>query len=302
MSLIGNPNQPQTPEDEAAEYKRKTAAATAKHDYISTVDEIANPPSAREMQQKQVQSADEARKAAETKAQDLEQETRDRLQKEADEAAQQAVAEKDKREETERRLQDQHNQMMLDKLEELKTSQKPFSEQAREFFSFAEEAAKTLGFEKPSVQPVSENPQIALEIARLNIEDAHREREFQQQQAKDKREWDLKLIELDDNRDFKKAELAQKARRDEALFTTPQTIGAAIARGLAEREQGGAAPAVSPGPQTHKVRAGVGDAGEIECPLCHKMVGIGPDSVLVNCVSCNSKFDIERVPKEEKPG
>lgn len=124
---------------------------------------------------------------------------------------------------------------------------------------------------------------------------------------KDRRDWDLKIIELKDTREFKKAELDQKGRRDDMLFTAPQTIGAALAQGLIDHAKGGGAPIGGgiqgqPGaPQTFKGRTAEGESGEIECPKCHALVGVGPTTTAATCAWCHSQFELERVPAAESP-
>ena len=300
-TLIGNPNLQKSPEDEATEYKKKTEAAKARGDYVQTVEDLNNPPSVKVIQEQRVKDAEEERKAAEQRANDAADRERQRAEDDRKDAVEKAATEETRRIEAENALKGQQNQILLDKLEELKKSQKPISEQFTEYFNFAEDLAKKMGFERPSTgQPQSDNPQIALEIARLNIEDARAAREHERQLEKDKRDWDLRIMELNDNRAIEQAKLAQQGKRDDALFSAPATIGAALAQGLVDR-QGEGGIKQQPGPQTFKFQATEGDSGEVDCPVCASRgtptkVGIGPHSDLAECVNCNTKFKIERVP------
>lgn len=301
-TLIGNPTPQESPEDEAAEYKKKTEAAKARGDYVQTVEDLNNPPSVKVIQEQRVKDADEERKAAEQRARDAEDRERDRVAEENRVAKEKAVAEETRRIEAENALKGQQNQILIDKLDELKKSQKPISEQFTEYFNFAEDLAKKMGFERPATgQPQSDNPQIALEIAKINAESAQKDREWQLQLKESDRKWDMEIMKMNDSRAIEQAKLAQQGKRDDALFQAPQAIGAALAQGLVDRQGGRGIRQEQPGsppgsPQTFKFQATEGESGEVDCPVCHTPVGVGPHSDLAECVNCNSKFTIERVP------
>lgn len=296
---------PQSPEDEAAEYKRKTEAAKARGDYVQTVEDLNNPPSVKAIQEQRVQNADEERKAAEQRTRDAEDRERDRVAEDKRVAEEKAAAEEQARIAAENELKSQQNQILLEKINELKTSQKPIHEIAQEYFTFAQTLAEQMGFQRPGTsQPQSENPQIALEIAKINAESAQREREHQLQMENDRRKWEIELMKLQDGRVIEQAKLAQQAKRDEAFMQAPQILGAALAQGLADHARGGAPSErviQQPSGQNYKFTAGIGDSGEIDCPVCAARgtptkVGIGPNSDLAQCVGCNTTFDVERVP------
>lgn len=305
-SLSGNQNPEESPETEAERYEAKTRAAEAADRYNTTMDKIKNPPSVIEMQKEQAARLADDAKAAQARADAAEERERDRAQKEADEAKRLADEAQTNLKAAEQALRDQQTAMLLEKLEELKGSQKPILEQFQEYFNFAEQ----MGFQRPGVtQPQSENPQIALEIARINAESAQRQREWELQMEDSRRKWDLEMIKLKDNQDLERAKLAQQAERDKALMNAPQLIGAALAQGLIDQAKGGAAPQQVIQSQQEKpfvITAAPGDTGEIECPYCHTAMAIGPTSVISKCVGCNREYPIERVapgepvPKEEK--
>ncbi len=306
MRLTGGKNPEKSPEDEATEYKKRTAAAQAKHDYVTTVDTLANPPSIQAMREERDKELTEERKAAQARAKDAEDRERQRLADEAQAAATEAAQEKQKREETEQKLQAQHDQMLLDKLDDLKRSQKPMGEQAKEFFQYAQEAANMLGFERPSsIKPQSDDPRIALELAKLNIDAAREDRKFQLEMEDRKRDWDMKLLQFQREGAFKEKELALQAKKDEHLFSLPQAIGGAIAKGLIDHEAGGTAPpgSISQKQQNpvklYRIEVGQGQSGDFECPNCHTPVAIGPTSTAAQCAECNSQFPIDRVPITE---
>jgi len=299
-NLIGNQNQGTSSESTAEEYEAQTKAVEAQDRYNTAVDKVKNPPSVVEMQKEQTQRLADEKKTAEERAQKLADEEHARLQQDADTAAQKALEEQQKREQAEIALQDQHNQMLLNKLDELKQSQKPFADQAKEFFAFAQEAATMLGFEKPNaVKPASEDPKIALELAKMNLELEKWKMEQEAKREQDKFDREIKLLEVKENRVIEKEKLAQQAKRDDMLFTAPQTLGAAIAQGLLGQREG-AAPVDRSEPQTHKVTAGVGESGETVCPNCQAKVGIGPTTARATCVGCGDIFDVERIQQKKE--
>lgn len=298
MRLTGGQNPEKSPEDEATEYKKKTEAAKAKSDYVTTVDTLANPPSVQVMREKREQELIDQGKAATTRAQDLEDREHTRLEKEAQDAAAAATAEQQKREAAEQKLHDQQNQLLLDKLEELKKSQKPWNEQLTEYLTFAETLATKLGFEKASaVRPASSDPHIALEIAKLDLERAREDRKFDLEMDDRKRTWDLKLIELKDTREFKTRELDMQEKKNEQFFAFPEIIGGAIAKGLIDR---GGVERTPPGsisqqpPPQYYITIGEGKTGTVACPHCKSPIGLGPTQASAQCIKCNSKFDVVR--------
>jgi hypothetical protein len=302
-SLSGE--QPRSPEDDAARYEAKTKAVEAQDRYNLAVDKVKNPPSVVEMQKETAQRLADEKKEAEERARAAEERERERAKQEAEEARKEAEAAGQARIQAENELKAQQNQILLEKIEELKASQKPIHEQFMEYFSFAQSLAEKMGFAKPGTsQPQSENPQLALEIAKINAESAQKDREFQLQMEESKRKWELEMIKLKDGQDIERAKLAQAAERDKAILQAPQILGGAIAQGLLDRTQGGASHPATSKPETFRIQAGVDEAGTLDCPVCNSrgvpnQIGIGPTSKLVTCVGCNSQFEIVRISKEE---
>jgi hypothetical protein len=285
-----------TPENQAADIKKKTEALQATHDYATLADQLANPQSVKEMQAKQIHDAEEARKAAEDRERTLRDEEKVRIQQEKDAADQAAAEEKAKRETVEQQLRDQNTQMLLEKLNELKAQQKPWPEQLKEFLSYGEDLAVKLGFQKSTaLQPKSEDPHIALELAKLELEGAREDRKFQLELEKSKREWDLQMLEFKRTGDLKQQELNLQEKRNAQIFSLPEVIGGAIAKGLIDREGAGVAtPAARvPAPSYH-IQAGAGEGGSFECPGCHGAIGVGPTTTQATCVQCNKTFPVVR--------
>jgi len=299
-NLMGEQDPNPSPEDTAKEYESKTKSVEAQDRYLTTVDKIKNPPSVVEMQKEQAQRLADEKKAEKDRADAAEQRERDRINKESEDAKTKAAESERKRIEAEQNLQAQQNQILLDKLEELRTSQKPLSQQFEEYFSFADKVAEKMGYQKPgATKPASENPQIALEIAKLDLESAREERRFQLEMDDRKRAWDLKLLELGDNREFKKKQLEMDEKKNEQLFSFPQIIGGAIAKGLIDHEAGVSQESISQRQQNTKsfqFQVPEGGFGTTECPGCHAPIEIGPTTDLAECVECHAQYPVIRTP------
>jgi hypothetical protein len=266
------------------------------------VDKIKNPPSVVEMQREAAQRMAEEKKAEKDRADAAEQRERDRIQKENEEAKEKAKVAEQKRIEAEQSLQAQQNQILLEKFDELRASQKPLSQQFEEYFSFADKVAEKMGFQKPgATKPASEDPRIALELAKLNLDAAREERKFQLEMDERKRQWDVKLIELSDTRDFKKKEIEMQEKKNEQLFSFPQMLGGAIAKGLIDHEAGVASPGSISQRQpntgkTFQFQVPEGGFGSAECPNCHALVEVGPTTDLAECLECKTQYPVTRTP------
>jgi len=301
QNLSGNQKQNPSPEDTAKDYESLTKSVEAQDRYHTAVDKIKNPPSVVEMQREQAQRLADEKKAEKERADAAEQRERDRIQKENEEARKRAQDNEERRIEAEKELRAQQNQILLDKFEELKGSQKPLSQQFEEYFSFADKVAEKMGYQKPgTTKPASEDPRIALEIAKLELEAAREERKFQLEMDERKRQWDLKLVELNDNREFKKKEIEMQEKKNEQLFAFPQIIGGAIAKGLMDHEAGVAPGSISQRQQntgkSFQFQMPEGGFGTTECPHCHAPIEVGPTTALAECLECKSQIPVIRTP------
>jgi len=168
-----------------------------------------------------------------------------------------------------------------------KNQSKTFQEQFQEL----QEISKLLGFEKTKE---GRDPAISLELAKLDYERAREEREFKWKLRQDEKQWQIELQKLQDEREYRRAQLEQQAKKDEMLASFPQYIGSAIARGLLETK-GGEAPVTGQSSQGQHIEAGQGEGGEVECPSCGQPVGIGPTARTAVCANCGFKAPIRRV-------
>lgn len=167
-------------------------------------------------------------------------------------------------------------------------------------FEALTKVAEQLGFQKST--PIGD-PAIQLEITRLQMESAQKDREFQAKLVQENRQWDLEKMKLEDARAFKRQELAQDAQRNELIAKTPQVIANAVGRGLMARQDKGERVAEEASPeaeapkkkQGHHVEAGWGESGEVECPGCNQPISIGPTAQTAVCAICGEKVPIKRV-------
>jgi hypothetical protein len=309
--LVGeNPNV-ETPETEAQRYEKKTAALKAQDEFQRTREDINNPPSLREAQQKQIEEMQNRAKEAEQRARDAEDKAREADQTARKEAEAAAAAARDEARGAEKSLHDYQMQMLSQKLDEVLSSKQGLQQQMDEYFGFADQVAQKMGYQKPGMTtPASENPQIALEIAKMQIESAERQRAHEIQMEKDRREWDLKLKQMDMDNRFKERELELQEKRNEQIFSFPEVIGGAIAKGLIDRGAGqggsqggriGGRGSAQSRPEEPYVRVGEGRGGSFECPSCHSEVGVGPTTTEAACVNCNRKFPVIRIPAHAGP-
>ena len=170
------------------------------------------------------------------------------------------------------------------------------SEQFKDQFTTAKEIAESMGLEKTTN---GQDPMVQIELKKMEFAEAQKDREFKVKMAQDDRQWQVQLIEIKDNREFKKAELAQQARRNDMIADLPAIIGGAIGKGAHERA---GAVAGQPGTagrpveqKAWKVQIGEGETAEFDCPGCGTAVGIGPTTEIAECINCHKQFPIERV-------
>lgn len=288
-----------TPEDEAKEYEKRTRVVQARADFVNTVDNLQNPPSLREVQLKHEQQIEEERRRAQEQAEKLLADERTRLATERQQSEERAHQLQEQTDQLKEQLQGQRDQMLMDKLNELKGSQKPMEERLDEYFGYAERLAQKLGFEKPQQQQAAGDPRISIELEQVKLSSAREEREFQWKMEQDRRKWEIELKKLDIETAFKQKELDLREKQHMMLASAPETIGAAFARGIMERG-GGAAPAPrqvsqeAPRQQAYQVKMAPGSEGTLACPTCQAEVSIGTDTETAKCVTCNTPFFIER--------
>ncbi len=255
----------------------------------------------------------EARRVAEEKAAKL-QEERDRLHSEL--IANQIAT-------IQNNLSSQIQKLQADLATNRGTS-KSIADQLKEII----DSAALLGYVKPEAAKPTQVVQnatdaaLSLEMLRLQLEDKRTDRQWAWQMEKDRREWQLKLRELDQANKIAQAEI--QAKKDSAAWIAkfPDLLGSAIARGLIAKEgnvapqtmerrairnqaQRAAPPEEMPqaediGTQAPnssgnlKVTADIGEAGTIECPECGGIIAIGPTAKRAVCSNCELAVEVVR--------
>jgi hypothetical protein len=149
------------------------------------------------------------------------------------------------------------------------------------------------------------NDMVAIELARLNNANAAAERDFRRQMETDRRNFEIKMEEIKNDREMRLAELGIKKQQGEMLASIPERIGEAIGRSIAGRGEGGEEPGTISSERQdtglaqhiYKVEAGVGESGAIDCPTqdCGSKVAVGPKATTAVCANCGSTFEITRV-------
>lgn len=152
--------------------------------------------------------------------------------------------------------------------------------------------AGKLGYIKPQAGPSNGDPALLIELKRLEVQMAKDDRDFKRQMAKDSREWDLKLMELNQNKAIAEANLASERDKWKTLSDAPKNLGAAIAKGLLQEGQKPGVQAQGNKPVT--ISANKGEAGELDCPTCGTVVAIGPTARGAVCANCRAQFTIKR--------
>ena len=300
MGQRASGEKPPLPDDDTYYEKqiRRTRARRELEEEDKKLKELDNPPQEpafqvhgginlgeidiQEMQRKQEEKAEKERQDAAQRAEKL-SEDKDKLQE-------------DLYKEKMDNLRNEFSAKMdlLQKTIEGGGSKKSFTEQ----FAETQEIAKQLGFEKTSV---GTDPKMELEIKKLEWQMKKEDREFQRQMKKDEREWQLRMEELKDQRYHKDQELNLQAKRDDMFAKAPAAIGGAIAKGMMESGGESTDGHISGKSKKYHIEAEDGIPGEVECPDCHTMVGIGPTSTGAVCVGCNSRFAIKRTPGAKAP-
>lgn len=164
--------------------------------------------------------------------------------------------------------------------------------------------AGTLGYSKKDEMDGA--PEIRLQIMKMEMEDKDRQRKFEWDKMESERNWQLQLKKLEGDMAQHNAQIqAEKERRN--MFVSPfESIGAAMARGLLDREATN-----QPSPHTtrthttrthgkvYPVEAEVGETATLECPECSSPVSVGPTARSAVCANCDARFTIKRSAASE---
>lgn len=159
--------------------------------------------------------------------------------------------------------------------------------------------AKQLGMMQPQL---GGDATVQIELKKMEFDHSMALRKMMREEKQADRDFQLQLKKFDDDREFRREELERQKKRDDMFASAPETFGRVVARGLMEGGRGeiegeAAAPVGGRGRQP-AIIAGVGEAGETECPKCHAAIAIGPTARTAVCANCGAKYPIKRVAPE----
>jgi len=174
----------------------------------------------------------------------------------------------------------------LDMVDKIRPS-KGLSEQVKD----AKELLETFG--KKETDHLS--PEISLKMKEMDRDLQIRLEEMRDRRADRDRDWQLKLKQWEEEREDKKtqimAEIQVKREGNELLAGIGEKVGEVIL--AAKGAVGAGAGAIA----SRVITAGIGDAGETECPGCHTVIPISESDADVICAGCGARYSIERTPK-----
>ncbi len=206
---------------------------------------------------------------------------------------------------------DQISNNLTKQIEELRRSltsgsapQKSLADQIAEI----RQLASALGLKD---QPaVSSDATLSLELKRLDISLQRESQAFEVKKTMDDRNYQLELRKLDILAAQTNNQLDVE-RQKLALWTAmPQQIGGVLAKAVIDgtRDKIGKGSSVTPDPGAKQdisghVTAGIGEAGEIDCPNpeCGKPIAIGPTARIAECAICHVRIRVERTKKPAPP-
>jgi hypothetical protein len=291
--------------DKDIDYNEKTKDAEAKFNYRTTVENLNNPPSLREMQEKRIKDAEDEKKASAKRAQDLEDERLARIEAESQAAGQEAQRQKELREKAEDDLRKNQNQLILDEIRRLHEANVSPEQKITEYFAFQEMMETKFGSKKePATAGAASNSsmdaKLTFEIEKMKLD--FEKWKVEQERANKQLEYDREDRKEDrkETKALKMEELQIKKDQQKMISDLPKVFADTLAAGLVARAGGGAASSVpiSANPGAVKVshfEAVEGEAGELDCPDCNTKVGVGPTTVNTICSKCGRKFEIQRV-------
>lgn len=184
-----------------------------------------------------------------------------------------------------------------------KKDDRPIHEQFKDQLTALRDMAQDLGLEKTSS---GRDPMVDIELAKMSYEQAREDREFKWKMRQDEKTFQLQLQTAADDREYKRAQIKSQAKRDEMIASIPEQIGDAAGRAIVDSTKRGAAQqrpiGQSPAaPQAPAIQLGEGESGTIGCtePGCGSMIEVAATTTLAQCLGCNARYPVIRVPRGE---
>lgn len=164
-------------------------------------------------------------------------------------------------------------------------------------FNNIKSLAEQLGYIAPGA--VSSDQQLTLQLEEMKFNQSMTLKEFERAEKRADRQFSLELKKFDAESKQREEEREAQKKRDDMFAQLPAMIGSALAEGI--KDQPDITQPISDRPAKNqpkqKIQANEGEAGEINCPSCGNVIGIGPTSKQAACV-CGEVYTIERVAYE----
>jgi hypothetical protein len=144
---------------------------------------------------------------------------------------------------------------------------------------------------------------VALELKKMDTTLQITLEKMKDDRQRQDQEFQLSLKKWDEEREIRRQEIDGKIlverERNEVVSGALRTVGGAIGKGLADR--GGAAMLGStPAPRAYGMEIPLGETGTIACPNCQSPIGVGPTQTSTQCIKCNTKYPITRLPPAQQ--
>jgi len=136
---------------------------------------------------------------------------------------------------------------------------------------------------------------IAIQLKKMDFDFNTKLEEMRDERSRRDAEWQLTLKRYDDEKEFKRDELAQKAHAEQEKNNMFKNMGDSIGKVIGQTLLGqGGEPTSNPGSKSFRIEAGAGEEGNFECPSCHEPIFVSPDANTVGCGSCGAVGTITR--------
>ena len=161
--------------------------------------------------------------------------------------------------------------------------------------------AKELGYIKPEG---TGDIMAQIELKKLDFDQTLRLREFDEENKKRDRDWEIEKVRLQDERDGRKREDQRDKDRMDTLAGGLARIGDAGAKAVMDRHAtGGGGGQVSQKRSTYTAEALIGEEGETSCPNseCDGVIYIAPTARNAECAKCHAVLSIKRIKEQPAP-
>ena len=160
-----------------------------------------------------------------------------------------------------------------------------------------QKTATALGWgpQQPSTQVP---PDIQVKLQQMQIDMQFKLSEMEDERHRRDKEWDVAQQHRNDEKEFRRAELAQKAAADaertQLMRGGMDGIGKIIGKTLVEEKGVG-----SQSPKQFSIEAGAGEEGNVECPACATSIFLPPDANKIMCPGCGSTGMVKRIADQK---